>query len=1230
MALRFRVSFIIFFVLALTSGFCSSSSVQPEPIRILWLTSRSINKNDHEPLLHLIDRAVKTQGYHPTFIFEQIDEAILTDSAYSHEMSVLVEKMYPSESLDLILADGLFPFQFLKNLYPRLFAPVPVVYWGIPEPASRLDSPELAEYSDRFIGHSHTIAFSRFAEVIQDLHPDCDTLWVVSGEGDPMSQLIRQSVSQKQHSENHIAIRELTASSMDRLGRWISERTSRSAVMIAGRISENLHAPSLKSEFYPLLCRISQAPVYSLIPDYYYSGMVGTLNFTTDDCIDSTLLQIQWIIDKERKDLPVNCVYSTVSYLFDWTRLEQFNIPENSIPENSIITNTPQLFFRSNEVLVWIIFLVLALLVASIVILEINAVRRSRVEAYTRSQRDLGIALSRTKGFHQSCAICLKAFITSTGMECGIIYLLNQSENQFRQIVQQNLPDSISSIIRNVHCNSDIGRMLTSQTALIGNQQPHRYLNETDDFRMFRDIALIPVVRDENVIGGLLLARKKHRRISRHTRDAFDIFATQLGDVIVNKQAEDALRENEQMYRNLVKNAPTGILYINRTGDILDANPRLLQILGSPSLEETQRINMLTFPRLVDSGISEVIQKAIDSGMIQRYEHSYTSNWGKSAHLRYSINPLKEKDGSVQTLLAHIEDITEAKRTEHIREAIYNISELAHTAGTLPELYQGIHNIISGLLHAENFYIALYYKHLNMLTFPYFIDESDSVPNPNPPRNGLTEYVLQTGKPLLAPLSVFNDMVKEGVVEEIGAPSIDWLGIPLKSEHNETFGVMVLQSYSEEYRFGDEEQKILTFVSDQVAMSIEHKRAEEELKQYRDHLEDMVEKRTLELNESKKILQEERDLFIGGQVAVFKWMVSDEFPVLFASPNVYNIFGYSADDFISGHQQYFDLVHPDDIDQIKLEIADAIEQNKPSITSQPFRVVTADSTVKWLQNFTTILPVSSGKHQELLGYVVDITDRISAESELRDKQAQLIQAGRLAALGEMATGVAHELNQPLSIIRAQSEVINFSMTNKEPDPVQIGEDIDIIIEEVDRAASIINHMRSFSRGNVSYSESILIAERLFKPLIFFQEQFRILGIQLDISIPSDLSPIEFNPQNFEQIVVNLLSNAKLAVEHRAQEDPDYTDKRISISARVGDASPAIMLEVTDTGIGMTPDVQKRCLEPFFTDWEVGEGSGLGLTIVHSLMKDFSGTMEVESTQMQGTTMRIIFPPVAVQ
>ena len=184
----------------------------------------------------------------------------------------------------------------------------------------------------------------------------------------------------------------------------------------------------------------------------------------------------------------------------------------------------------------------------------------------------------------------------------------------------------------------------------------------------------------------------------------------------------------------------------------------------------------------------------------------------------------------------------EQRRMEKVQAALIHLSNSALTAKSLDELYKTIHTTIGELMPADNFYICLYDATSDTMWYPYFVDEFDEPSPPQKPDNGLTAWILRTGKPLLALPDVFEDLVESGEVDLVGVPSIDWLGVPLIID-DQVIGALAVQSYTEGVRYSQKDMEILLFVSTQVAMVIDRKRAEEALKsesQFRKAIEDSI------------------------------------------------------------------------------------------------------------------------------------------------------------------------------------------------------------------------------------------------------------------------------------------------------------------------------------------------------------------------------------------------------
>jgi histidine kinase len=254
----------------------------------------------------------------------------------------------------------------------------------------------------------------------------------------------------------------------------------------------------------------------------------------------------------------------------------------------------------------------------------------------------------------------------------------------------------------------------------------------------------------------------------------------------------------------------------------------------------------------------------------------------------------------------------------------------------------------------------------------------------------------------------------------------------------------------------------------------------------------------------------------------------------------------------------------------------------------------------------------------LLVTTSDITMRLMAEQ-------QLIQASKMATLGEMATGVAHELNQPLSVIKTASSFLRRKAGSGEPIKTNIlGTMAEEIDTHVDRASKIIGHMREFGRKSDVAKERVQINNVLRRAVDFFKQQLKLREIEVVEDFDEDLPAVLADPNRLEQVFVNLLINARDAIEKKGEQRAQKEEaKRITLKTKAEDAM--VTIEVTDTGTGIPEALLDRIFEPFFTTKKVGKGTGLGLSISYGIVQDYDGTIKVESKEGEGATFIIRFP-----
>ncbi len=239
-----------------------------------------------------------------------------------------------------------------------------------------------------------------------------------------------------------------------------------------------------------------------------------------------------------------------------------------------------------------------------------------------------------------------------------------------------------------------------------------------------------------------------------------------------------------------------------------------------------------------------------------------------------------------------------------------------------------------------------------------------------------------------------------------------------------------------------------------------------------------------------------------------------------------------------------------------------------------------------------------------------------SEQELRDKQDQLVQAAKLATLGELTTGVAHELNNPLNntalFVGNAIDLIELGAAEKR----QIVRELRQAVQQIRKATDIISHLRTFGRAAPAIREPISLRQVIERALSLIREQLRLREVAIAVDLGAADPVVVGNPIQLEQVFINLLTNARDAVA----ESPRKT---IRISASLGPTT--VEIAVADTGHGIPPGLEARIFDPFFTTKEVGKGTGLGLSITYGIIKDHGGTIMVRSQPGEGAMFLIQLP-----
>jgi len=248
-------------------------------------------------------------------------------------------------------------------------------------------------------------------------------------------------------------------------------------------------------------------------------------------------------------------------------------------------------------------------------------------------------------------------------------------------------------------------------------------------------------------------------------------------------------------------------------------------------------------------------------------------------------------------------------------------------------------------------------------------------------------------------------------------------------------------------------------------------------------------------------------------------------------------------------------------------------------------------------------------------------DNVSMFRRMRTTQNQLIQSEKMAALGVISAGIAHEVNNPLTIIKGQLKCFENNLDKtKNPAAGEFKAFADKINKNIDRIAKIVRHVKDFSRQSDGEFAIVEVQNLIESSLTLFEQQFFLHEILVEEDFSETALHVYGDFTRLEQVLVNIFGNAKDAIKAA-----NKGGGRISI--RAGVEEDKIRISIADNGIGIVAGLQDRVFEPFFTTKEVGRGTGLGLSISHGIIQEHRGTIEFFSQENEGTRVEITLPKV---
>jgi PAS domain S-box-containing protein len=657
-------------------------------------------------------------------------------------------------------------------------------------------------------------------------------------------------------------------------------------------------------------------------------------------------------------------------------------------------------------------------------------------------------------------------------------------------------------------------------------------------------------------------------------------------DISHRRETEGALRQSEQSYRGLFNNAGDAIYILDHNGTFIDVNdaavkmynyPREMLIGKSPAFVSPPGYNNL-------EEVGEMVKQAF-TGIPQKFEF-----WGLASDGRIFPKEVRLTHGNYfgkDVVIAFAQDITVRKRHELIQEIMRNISEAVHITTSSTAFYRVIEKELSKIINTRNFLIGLYNKERHSFSVLLMQDEKDSFVE-FPAQKTISALVIRENRSLILNSHDMDALEASGEISLVGSPSKSWMGVPLRV-NTEVLGLLVMQDYHRENAFSDTDRELIEFIANQIAILIRRKQDQEEINRLYSSIE---------------------------QSPVSVVITNIDGRIEYVNPKVLDATGYTSDEIIGNNPRMFSSgkASPD----LYKDLWTSIRAGKVWHGEFYNR---KKSGAEFIES-ATISPIKNqeGEITHIIAVKEDITER-------RVLQEQLVLAQKMQGLGQLAGGISHDFNNILTVMRGFAE-----LSLREIDPKsRLFRHLSNILAAGERAGKLVQQLLAFSRKQLIDPE-ILDLNKLITELNRILRRLIGEDIHINLDLEEELPAIQADPAQIEQIIVNLLVNARDAINDNSDKSAERT---ISIETScefidekqgivLGNLSPGeyVILFVSDTGTGMSEEILNRIFDPFFSTKEMGKGTGLGLSTVYGIVKQNNGHITVDSHPGHGTTFAI--------
>jgi PAS domain S-box-containing protein len=345
--------------------------------------------------------------------------------------------------------------------------------------------------------------------------------------------------------------------------------------------------------------------------------------------------------------------------------------------------------------------------------------------------------------------------------------------------------------------------------------------------------------------------------------------------------------------------------------------------------------------------------------------------------------------------------------------------------------------------------------------------------------------------------------------------------------------------------------------------------------------------------------------------------------VLYANSRFRAFLGYGDEDLTG--LSLWKFFHEEERPAVRARLAER-DQGIVSDLHYECRLVSKHGHPVWADVVSSVMEHEG--EPAILVSVYDLTERKDVEEKRQElsllalkQEEQLVHSTRLAEMGEMAASIGHELNQPLTGIKNYAKNAAYMIEEGAGDLSEVKGNLDLISSQVDRASRIIGQMRQLARRSERQFAPVEINQKLRETVEFVMPQLRLSGVEVSFHLAGDLPEVMGDSVRLEQVFLNLLTNARQAME-------DMQERRLTIVSRhEAGAERPVVVEIADTGKGFPRETAEKLFTPFFSTKQARHGTGLGLSISLSIVKDHKGTIEAAGTEGRGARFTVRLPAV---